>query len=98
MPRVYLGLHYPTDFIGGAAIGAFYAWPLTRTPIRGRFVPLFVRFMEYWLAVGYMLAFLFERVGMGKFHGLSFNGEEAIVAAGSPHAPRDISARGIPRR
>ena len=59
LPRVYLGLHYPTDAIGGAAIGAFCAWLFTRPPIRTRLAPLFLRFMEHRPAVGYMLAFLF---------------------------------------
>ncbi|WP_321799369.1 phosphatase PAP2 family protein [Caballeronia sp. J97] len=58
LPRVYLGMHYPTDVIGGSAIGALSAWILTREPLRRRFAPLFVRFMEYWPAVGYMLAFV----------------------------------------
>jgi undecaprenyl-diphosphatase len=59
LPRIYLGLHYPTDVIAGAVIGAFCAWLFTRAPIRGRFAPFFLRFMEYRPAVGYMLAFLF---------------------------------------
>jgi undecaprenyl-diphosphatase len=59
LPRLYLGLHYPTDVIAGGAIGAFCAWLFTRAPIRTRFAPLFVRFMEYRPAAGYMLAFLF---------------------------------------
>ena len=30
LPRVYLGLHYPTDLIAGAAIGAAVAWLFVR--------------------------------------------------------------------
>jgi undecaprenyl-diphosphatase len=58
LPRVYVGLHYPTDVIGGAVIGAFSAWLLTRAPLRRRLAAPFVRFMDAQPAVGYMLAFL----------------------------------------
>jgi membrane-associated phospholipid phosphatase len=58
-PRVYLGLHYPSDVIAGAAIGALCAWLLTRAPIRTRFAPVFVRFMDVRPTLAYMLAFLF---------------------------------------
>src|SRR5206468_704440 len=35
LPRVYLGLHYPTDILGGFAIGAIIAWAFTHTRVRG---------------------------------------------------------------
>jgi undecaprenyl-diphosphatase len=35
-PKVYLGLHYPTDIIGGAIIGMSIAWLGNLSIIRGR--------------------------------------------------------------
>jgi undecaprenyl-diphosphatase len=34
LPRVYFGVHYPSDVLAGAAIGAFTAWALQRGPVR----------------------------------------------------------------
>jgi undecaprenyl-diphosphatase len=28
--RIYMGIHYPLDVIGGAAIGLLIAWPMRR--------------------------------------------------------------------
>jgi undecaprenyl-diphosphatase len=59
LPRVFLGLHYPTDVIGGSVIGAVTAWFFTLDRLRERFAPAIIRFMEKQPAVGYTLAFLF---------------------------------------
>jgi undecaprenyl-diphosphatase len=37
-PRVYLGFHYPTDIVVGAAIGAMVAWIFVVRLVDGRFV------------------------------------------------------------
>jgi membrane-associated phospholipid phosphatase len=37
LPRVYLGWHYPTDILAGAAIGATITWIMTRDAVRTPF-------------------------------------------------------------
>jgi membrane-associated phospholipid phosphatase len=34
LPRVYLGLHYPTDVLGGFVVGAIMAWAFTHSRVR----------------------------------------------------------------
>jgi undecaprenyl-diphosphatase len=41
--RVYLGVHYPTDMLGGAAIGAAFAVVVIATVQRTRFRDKFAR-------------------------------------------------------
>lgn len=36
LPRMYFGLHYPTDILAGAAIGALMAWALQQDAARTR--------------------------------------------------------------
>jgi membrane-associated phospholipid phosphatase len=38
-PRVYLGLHYPSDILGGLMVGFAVAWIATRAPIRDALAP-----------------------------------------------------------
>lgn len=58
LPRVCLGLHYPTDVLCGALIGVLVTWLLTRDGVRQRYAAPVVRFVECYPAVSYMIAFL----------------------------------------
>lgn len=58
VPRAYLGFHYPTDLIAGAAIGIAIAWLLTRDTIRSRFAPRVLAMIKRFPAPAYTLAFL----------------------------------------
>lgn len=58
LPRVYLGLHYPTDIIAGAALGAVITWLMTRESLRARFARPLLDAMQRFPALGYTMAFL----------------------------------------
>lgn len=58
LPRAYLGFHYPTDLIAGAAIGIAIAWLLTRDAVRSRFAPAVLEMIRRFPAPAYTLAFL----------------------------------------
>jgi membrane-associated phospholipid phosphatase len=45
-PRVYLGLHYPSDILGGIIVGFTVAWIATLAPIREAVSPPLLRFLE----------------------------------------------------
>ncbi|KWH29097.1 phosphatase PAP2 family protein [Burkholderia stagnalis] len=58
LPRAYLGFHYPTDLLGGAAIGIAITWLMTRDAIRTRFAPAVMHGIQRFPAPAYTLAFL----------------------------------------
>jgi membrane-associated phospholipid phosphatase len=45
-PRVYLGLHYPSDILGGIIVGFAAAWMATRAPIREAVAPRLLQYLE----------------------------------------------------
>jgi membrane-associated phospholipid phosphatase len=45
-PRVYLGLHYPSDILGGLIVGFAIAWIATLAPIRAAVTPPLLRYLE----------------------------------------------------
>jgi undecaprenyl-diphosphatase len=61
LPRIYLGLHYPTDVLAGAAIGIGIACVLNAAPIRWRLAApvlwLSARFPGVFHALAFLLSF-----------------------------------------
>ncbi|MFM0200624.1 phosphatase PAP2 family protein [Paraburkholderia fungorum] len=61
-PRVYLGLHYPSDVLAGMILGVGVTCVVTRKPVMVRFAPAIVRFIDRYPRVSYGCIFviLFE--------------------------------------
>ncbi|MCC8404575.1 phosphatase PAP2 family protein [Paraburkholderia sp. MMS20-SJTN17] len=58
LPRAYLGYHYPTDLLVGAAVGIVIALIMTRDAIRVRYAAPMLRWIERWPGPSAMLAFI----------------------------------------
>lgn len=57
-PRIFLGLHHPTDILGGAAIGAVGAYWAVRPPVRAWLARPGIRWLHAHPASFYASAFL----------------------------------------
>ncbi len=58
-PRVYLGLHHPTDILAGMVLGAGICWAVMRAPPPPGFQAMVERLETKYSAPLYLLAFLF---------------------------------------
>lgn len=58
LPRAYLGFHYPTDLLVGAAIGVVITLVMTRDAIRVRYATPVLRWIERYPGPSAMLAFI----------------------------------------
>ncbi|BCF94304.1 phosphatase PAP2 family protein [Paraburkholderia largidicola] len=58
VPRAYLGFHYPTDLLVGAAVGIGITYVMTRDAIRLRYATSALRWIEHRPGPSAMLAFI----------------------------------------
>ncbi|ACD20394.1 phosphatase PAP2 family protein [Paraburkholderia phytofirmans] len=58
VPRAYLGFHYPTDLLVGAAVGIGITYVMTREAIRVRYARPALRWIDRYPGPSGMLAFL----------------------------------------
>ncbi|SOE98246.1 undecaprenyl-diphosphatase [Burkholderia sp. OK233] len=58
LPRIYLGLHYPTDVLAGAALGIGIACVMSARPIRTRIAAPILAFAQRYPGVFYGAAFV----------------------------------------
>ncbi|PRX33471.1 undecaprenyl-diphosphatase [Paraburkholderia sp. BL18I3N2] len=58
VPRAYLGFHYPTDLLVGAAVGIGITYVMTRDAIRVRYATPALRWIERYPGPSGMLAFV----------------------------------------
>ena len=58
VPRAYLGFHYPTDLLVGAAVGIGITYLMTRDAIRVRYARPALRWIDRYPGPSGMLAFL----------------------------------------
>lgn len=58
MPRAYLGFHYPTDLLGGAAIGVVITYVMTRDAVRSRYAARVLSWIERYPGASAMLGFV----------------------------------------
>ena len=58
VPRAYLGFHYPTDLLAGAALGIVITLVMTRDTVRVRYAPAMLRWIERYPSASATLAFI----------------------------------------
>jgi ABC-type nitrate/sulfonate/bicarbonate transport system permease component len=58
LPRIFLGLHYPTDVLGGAVLGIGIACVMNANAIRTRIAAPMLAFAQCYPGVFYAAAFL----------------------------------------
>lgn len=58
LPRIYVGIHYPSDVLAGAALGVFSVLLCSWSKIRKSWTEIVLNWIERWPDVGYALLFI----------------------------------------
>jgi membrane-associated phospholipid phosphatase len=58
LPRIYIGIHYPTDILAGAALGVLVVFLCSWRKVREIWTPTVLSWIERWPGMGYALLFL----------------------------------------
>jgi undecaprenyl-diphosphatase len=67
LPRIYLGLHYPSDIVGGAAVGAAIMAIATRVPLPAWLAPALARLEDCHRGLVYAGFFVFSYLCASMF-------------------------------
>jgi undecaprenyl-diphosphatase len=57
-PRIYIGIHYPTDILAGAALGVFFVLIFSWRVVRERWTGYVLNWVDRWPAASYALLFI----------------------------------------
>ena len=58
LPRIYVGIHYPSDILAGAALGILSVLLCSWSKIRERWTPTVLNWIDRWPGPAYALLFL----------------------------------------
>ncbi|EGY01588.1 phosphoesterase PA-phosphatase related protein [Nitrospirillum viridazoti Y2] len=93
--RVYLGLHFPTDVLGGAIIGVLITLVMTRDAVRPLYTTPILRVMMRFPAPCYTLAFLFCFELVTQFDEIRMIGQSVHKVLEAHHGNADPSLYGV---
>ena len=58
LPRIYVGIHYPSDVLAGAALGVFSVLLCSWSKVRKIWTGIVLNWIERWPGASYTLLFL----------------------------------------